>query len=347
MRFINYLFLSLILISCKKDQPEPAIETSVLNNGIVVLCEGLFQHNNSNLSWVDLSDGSIENDFYTKRTGRGLGDTGNDMIQYGSKVYIAVNVSSTIEVHRASDFLSIKQISMVEGSTSKQPRYLLAHQGKIYITCFDGYVDVLDTTSLSITQRIAVGENPEGLAIASGKLYVANSGGLNYPNLDSTVSVIDLNTNTEMYKITVGKNPWKMISDPNGDIYVFVRGDYGAIPSRLKRIDTSVDQVVGTFPFHISDFTIAGNELLIASSESNAVSRLDWQNESIVQSSFINLDGVTTFYGINYNSIENTIYISDAMGYTNSGYIRKYGSNGQLITSYHVGLNPTKILFYE
>jgi YVTN family beta-propeller protein len=347
MRYISLLILTITLFSCKKETVEPTIENTPLDQGILVLCEGLFQQNNSTLSWIDLNSGTVENDFYNKRVGRGLGDTGNDMIRYGSKIYVAVNVSSTIEIHRASDFASLKQISMVSGGVSKQPRYLLAHQGKVYITCFDGYVDVLDTTSLTITQRIAVGDNPEGLAAVGNKLYVANSGGLNFPGLDSTLSVIDLNSNLEVAKITVGKNPWKVISDPDGDIYVIVRGNYGNIPPRLKRIDSATDQLVETFPFHVSDMTIAGNELLIASVEDNSVARFDWQSELVLQSSFISLAGVSTFYGITYHAGQNAIYICDAMNYTNSGYLRKYTTSGVLSSSYNVGLNPSKVLFYE
>jgi len=347
MRFTKLFIISLLFVSCKKEETEPTIESTPLQNGIVVLCEGLFQQNNSTLSWIDLNSGTVENDFYNKRVGRGLGDTGNDMIRYGSKIYVAVNVSSTIEIHRASDFASLKQISMVSGSDSKQPRYLLAHQGKVYITCFDGFVDVLDTTSMTITQRIAVGDNPEGLAAVGNKLYVANSGGLNFPDFDSTVSVIDLVTNTELYTINVGKNPGKVISDLDGDVYVIVRGDYAGIPSRLKRIDSTTDQVVETFPFHINDLVLAGSEFFIASTENSAISRFNWSSESVVQSSFITLSGITTYYGMSYNSAQSALYICDAMNYTNSGYVRKYGSAGQVMNSYHVGLNPSKILFYE
>jgi hypothetical protein len=35
------------------------------------------------------------------------------------------------------------------------------------------------------------------------------------------------------------------------------------------------------------------------------------------------------------------------MGYTNTGYIREYDVQGNYLQSYHVGLNPSKILFYE
>ena len=249
MRLISLLALSLVLtVACKKKEPEcPPVANVQLNSGILVLCEGLFQQNNSTISWIDLSTDGIDNAFFTTTTNRQLGDTGNDMQRYGGKIYVVVNVSSSIEVLSAKDFSSIKRIEMIDGTTAKQPRSIAFHDGKAYVTCFDGYVDVIDTSALVVSQRIPVGSNPEGLAVSGNHLYVANSGGLNFPNVDSTLSVIDLTSNTEVTKITVGKNPGAVITDNSGEVYVIARGDYASIPSRLKRVDPISNTLVGVF----------------------------------------------------------------------------------------------------
>ena len=41
------------------------------------------------------------------------------------------------------------------------------------------------------------------MAYANGNIYVANSGGLNFPNVDSTLSVIDVNSEIELMKIVI------------------------------------------------------------------------------------------------------------------------------------------------
>src|SRR5690606_26745009 len=113
MRLISVIFSVILIVSCKKDEPvDPPVSES-LSNGMVVLCEGLFQHNNSTVSWVDFSTGTIANNLFATKTGRQLGDTGNDMKRYGGKIYIVVTVSSTVEVVNATSFSSIKQISMI------------------------------------------------------------------------------------------------------------------------------------------------------------------------------------------------------------------------------------------
>ena len=153
MRLIKFLScLCLLLYSCGKNN-EPPIETESISNGALVLCEGLFQQNNAQLSFVSFNNNQIENNVFLNRNGRQLGDTGNDIKKYGNKIYIVVNVSSTIEVLDANTLSSIKQISMMNGNTAKQPRAIVFHGGLAFVSCFDGYVDVIDTTSLSINSR--------------------------------------------------------------------------------------------------------------------------------------------------------------------------------------------------
>ena len=350
MRSIKILFLLVLFAAC--DKVDPIVPSNnPLSNGAIVLCEGLFQQNNAQLSFINFSDAQVENNFFLNRVGRQLGDTGNDIKRYGSKIYILVNVSSTIEIVDAHDFSSIKQINMMNGTTAKQPRSIVFHEGAAYVTCFDGYVDRIDTTTLNITERIPVGANPEGLAIANGKLYVANSGGLNSSSMDSTVSVIDLSTLEEIDRVTVGLNPGGIKSDVNGAIYVITRGNYGSIPSRMVRIESQTDQVSEEFDFDISSFSEFNGHFLFTkhnfSSGESSVGIFNTTTQTVQEEAFISLNQVQTLYGVTYNPINNKIYLSDAMNYTNTGYIHEYSSSGLFIQSFHVGLNPSKLLFYD
>lgn len=348
MKYFNLIiFISFLLAGCKEDVVEPFVPSvDKLDSGMVVLCEGLFQQNNATISWVQLPGGAQDASFFETKTARALGDTGNDMIQYGGKIYIVVNVSSTIEVMNALDFTPVKQIEMMAGGQPKQPRSLAFANGQVYITCFDGFVDVLDTTSLEISQRIAVGANPEGLAVSNNKLYVANSGGLNFPNVDTTVSVIDLATHVELQKIAVGMNPGGVFANDNGDVFVIARGDYGPVPSRLRKIDAATDAVVNaSYNFEISGMSEMSNSDMIVF-DANGVHRFNFQTDQVEETFAIDMSGVNTLYGVKYRSSESALYLMDAMGYTNQGIIRKYDTSGSFISSYQVGLNPTKILFF-
>ncbi|TNE70200.1 MAG: YncE family protein [Bacteroidetes bacterium] len=349
MNSIKYAILTLLtlsVIACKKKTTPEPVDGFKLQDGLLVLCEGLFQQNNSSLSWID-TDGTVHADIFQSQVGRGLGDTGNDMITYGGKIYVAVNVSSTIEVLSAKDLTSVKQIPMFDGNTPKQPRQLAGLDQYIYVTCFDGYVDVIDTTSLNVVQRIAVGPNPEGISVSNGKVYVSNSGGLNYPDLDSTVSVIDPMSQTEIDRITVGMNPGKMIVDSDGDVYVVTRGDYGSIPSGFTRISASgVTQELG---IEVSLLDNYGNDFIMVYSSAGSLHAgvFDPSTDAITVSDVIDISGIQTVYGIGYLPTLGRIAVCDAMGYVNSGKVFVYSSSGSLLNEYQVGLNPSKVWFYE
>ncbi|HIP32725.1 MAG TPA: YncE family protein [Crocinitomicaceae bacterium] len=354
MRLISWLSITaimLILSSCKKDKPEQDVVSATLSNGMLVLCEGLFQQNNSTVSWVNLANSTVANNLFENRVGRQLGDTGNDIQRYGNKIYIVVNASSTIEVLDATTFQSIQQIDMVNGSVAKQPRSIVFNGSNAYVSCYDGFVDVIDTSTLLVTQRIQVGANPEGMAIANNKLYVANSGGLNFPNVDSTLSVIDLSTSTELAKIAIGKNPSSVITDLQGEIYVINRGDYAAVPSSISRIDTQNDVVISTLAINATHITSMNSNFIIANYDYNTsasnVLLFDPLNETVINPNFISTAGITTLYGVQYDSFRNKIYIMDAMSFTNTGYINLFNSTGSPIEKFHVGLNPNKIIFYD
>jgi len=346
MKYIKLLAILLVLVGCKDPIVEPPVDPGdVLEDGMLVLCEGLFQHNNASVSWFGF-DGTQDNNFFQTRTNRELGDTGNDMKRYGGKIYIVVNVSSTIEVMDAFSFKPLQQINMQANGQPKQPRSLAFANGKVYVTCFDGFVDVIDTSSLSVTQRIPVGANPEGLAVANNKLFVANSGGLNFPNVDSTVSVIDLSVNAEITRITVGNNPGGVFAAPTGEVYVIARGNYGSIPSRMKRIDAGTNQLVESYSFDVSGMTGFGStEMLVYNG--SGISSFNYQSHAINNANFVNLSGVQTLYNVSFNANKNAIYVMDAMQYTNLGFVRKFSTSGSAIESYPVGLNPSKILFYD
>jgi YVTN family beta-propeller protein len=345
IKLLSILVISAVVFSCKKDKPEP-VHVDSFSNGVLVLCEGLFQQNNSSVSWINKQDNTVSNGLFNTVNDRFLGDTGNDLLHYGNKVYVAVNASSTIEILDANSLSSINQVIMESGGVAKQPRYLEGYAGKVYVSCFDGYVDVLDTVTGSILSRIAVGLNPDGVARSNDRLYVSNSGGLNFPTMDSTVSVIDLNTDTEIAKITIGLNPGDIELASNGDVYAIARGDYGSVASKLVKIDPVTMQTteVLTDVLEINQFGM--NEFLITydNGSSMSIGVFNTITNQITTADLINTSGITTVYEVIYDSQDQLIYVLDAMGYTNTGYVRTYGLNGSNVENYHVGLNPTDIV---
>lgn len=318
-----------------------------------VLSEGLFNMNNSTLAMYNLLSGETKTDYFLSVNHRGLGDTANDIGLYGSKLYVVVNVSSQIEVLDANTGKSLKQIPMFnEKGIAREPRYIDFHAGKAYVCSFDGTVVKIDTASMEIENIVICGRNPDGICIANNKIYVSNSGGLNYPDYDNTVSVIDVAGFTEIKKITVGVNPYQLHADSEGDVYVTTRGSYGSEPYRFQKISSVTDGVTQSFDdIQALNFTIHNDTAYIYnydySTQESWIKVFDCRQEKLISQNFIS-DGtvLNTPFGIDVNPSNGDVYVMDACSFTAWGDVLCFDRHGKLkFRLKEIGLNPKKVVF--
>ncbi|NDF59501.1 MAG: hypothetical protein EB100_00305 [Crocinitomicaceae bacterium] len=350
MRSISYIFpFIFLLFACKKQENDSILNEDIkLKNGLLVLNEGLYSLNNSTLSWISFDKQIVHSDLFLQKTNRSLGDTGNDLLKYGSKIYIVMNVSSTIEVLDANSGSFIHQLSMMTSNRSKQPRKIVGYGGNVFVSCFDGFVDVIDTINFTIVKRIKVGDNPDAIQCVRDKIYVSNSGGLNFPNYDSTLSVLNPLTLTETKKIVVGPNPGKIVSRQDGkSIYVIVRGDYGSRPSRLKGVDVSSDEIYFNSSFEVQDIAQFKNNLLLFQSNTTKIQLFDTELNILSQKAVVSNLSIQTFYGMTFLKKRNEVCVFDANSYTNSGSIHMYSIDGIYKSKFNVGLNPSSLIEFE
>jgi len=343
-----------LLFSCKKDDKgnvEPNITTT---EGFYVCCEGSWGNNNGSLFYYNLENRQHYNDIFKDKNGRGLGDTPVDLKIYGSKMYCVVNTSNTVEVMEATTAVSIKQIPLInEDGIGRQPRQIAFHNGKAYVCSFDGTVVRIDTTSLAVEASVKCGRNPDGICVANNKLYVSNSGGLGWPeNYDNTVSVIDIESFSEIKRISVVINPGKILADSEGDVYVVSRGNYGDIPYTLQRIDSRTDETVQTFDnINALNFTICNDTAYLYSydftSSTSWIKSFDCKTEQIIRESFISDQTVIIMpYGINVNPLNGDVYITEAYDTQVTGDVYCFDRQGkQKFKIEDVGFSPNVTLF--
>jgi YVTN family beta-propeller protein len=354
--FSALALLTMLFNACKKNEDAVATTPIQLTPAIgeYILSEGGFGSNNTKLSFYNNATNAVVGDFFLQQNptlASGLGDTGNDMIVYGGKLYIIMNVSGRITVLNASNATFIKNISFIEGPVNKSPRYAVAARGKVYVTAYDNKVSVIDTASLTIVNTIPVGPNPEGIAATANYLYVANSGGYNLVP-DSTVSLIDLNTETEIKKIKVGVNPNKVEINQAGNIFVSAYGNFGNIPPSLSVINGSTNaNGINLGPnFKYSHLRIFGDIAYAYNNYggSGTAKVFNTSTNTIVRNEFIT-DGtiITTPYGINVDDLNGEVYIADAKNYVSAGSVTCFSSAGVKKFSFSVapGVNPNKIVF--
>lgn len=339
--------VGLFLISCE-NETTTSPDTSEESSSLLILTEGGIGHNNSTLANFSIEDEVLIYDYFRSANNRGLGDTSNEMILYGSKLYIIVNVSGTIEVLDPKTGKSIKQIPMkMEDGQSKQPRQIAAYGGKIYVTSFDDTVTRIDTLTLQADASITVGLDPEGITISDGKLYVSNSGGLNFMNdYDNTISVIDVATFTLDKEIEVVINPSDLGKDSNGNIYIASIGNYFDVFGAFQKFNTTTQEVsvieeVGAPGKFIIHDNIA---YIIKGSYGNPYSVLvyDCLNSKIVRDNFITDNtGIEIIHSIDIDPETGDMFIMES-DYSTPGTVYWFNKEGQLkVKIPAVGINPT------
>ncbi len=337
--------------------------------GMYLLNEGNMGSNKASIDFVDFANGLYARNLYAERNPtviKELGDVGNDIQIYGSKLYAVINCSHKVEVMDARTLVRIGQIDIPNCRNIRFARgkaYVSAYVGPISIdpAAQPGAVYCIDTTSLTITGKCTVGYQPDELEILGDYIYVANSGGYRKPHYDYMVSVVEIESFRQQEKIPVGINLQRIRADRYGKLWVSSRGDLDTIPSRifiLEREEGREAKMVVTDTINIpcSQMAIMGDSLYICSvawdkiSEQNRVSYaiINIATKQVVTRHFIT-DGteqeIVAPYGLAVNPSNGDIYITDAKNYVSSGMLHCYSREGKRRWSIRTGDVPAHITF--
>lgn len=356
--FFTAVALTLLLaanVSCKKepDDAKPGPVKKPVTNAVFVLNQGSYSGNNASVTMLDKRTDSITVDFFSTQNNRALGDVGFDMVIYGSKAYITTNVSSQLEVVDAKSFNSIKQISFKESdSIPMQPSGIAGYGKYVFVASYNGTVTVIDTASLLSVKEIEVGLNPETVLAAYDRIWVSNSGGMNFPDYDNSVSVINPVTLEEEKRIVVGTNPYALQADGYGDVYVITRGNYADEKMQLKVIDAQRMELRHTFAeIEAYNLSLRGDTAFVYHYDfmgggGSKIMTINVKTEQVISENFIT-DGtvIETANGIFADPASGDIYICDAKGFITTGLVYCFTANGKLKTAFSAGMNPVVVRF--
>ena len=381
-RFSLFYIACLILAvvsSCREDFyiiPSQNQDTGVAPTrgnilGMYVLNEGNMGSNKASIDFLDLDENKPTvhylRNIYSERNPnvvKELGDVGNDIKIYGSKLWIVVNVSNKVEVATADSCKRITQINI------PNCRYLAFKDGFAYVSSYVGPVKFdkdaplgmvykVDTVDFKKKDSVVVGYQPEELCIVDNKLYVANSGGYRAPNYDQTLSEIDLATFKEIRKIKVGLNPHHCQVDHYGQIWVTSRGNYNDVPSRIYRLYKGRNQlyeVMDSIDTPVSGLSIVGDSLYYYGSAWNnatATNNISYglinvRTHKIIDTNLFSapqLKAITMPYGIIVNPTNRDFYLMDAKNYVSSGSLLHFKSDGTFDWSVQTGDIPGHATF--
>lgn len=367
-----------LTVSCREDEVVVPTEYDILPEsmaegqkciGMYLLNEGNMGSNKSTLDYVDYVQGYYVRNLYAERNPtviKELGDVGNDIQIYGSRIYAVINCSNKIEVLDAQTAKRIGQI------TIPNVRYVRFHKGYAYATSYVGPVQLnnpnavqgavykIDTLSLKPVAKCTVGFQPDELCVLGQYIYVANSGGYMAPNYDNTISVIEIEGFKQTEKIPVGINLHHIKADAYGKLWVTSRGDYQDIHSKLfvieKKRGRNEMEVTDTLDIPCSNFCISGDSLYYYATEWNNYTQkntitygiVNVKTKKQVTDRFIT-DGteqdITIPYGINIHPETHDIYVTDAKNYVSSGMLHCYDRNGKQKWSVRTGDIPAHMCF--
>lgn len=371
---IFFILVLLLLAGCRGDEivipsEQERVEISPMADpnllGIYLLNEGNMGSNKCTLDFLDFSTGTYWRNIYPERNpnvAKELGDVGNDIGIYGSKMYIVVNCSHKVEVVDSRSGVRIGQVDI------PNCRCVRFHDGKAYVSSYVGPVAVgldspkgavyeVDTLSLKITRTVTVGYQPDGMEIVDGMLYVANSGGYRPPEYDNTISVIRLSDFRAIRRIEVAKNPGRIKKDGRGRLWVSSRGDTSAAQGCLQLIAsdkiTGKMEVVKSFDIPVGNMDIHDDKLYYFTSAANGAETvtygvIDLSTCEILTDNFIS-DGsdrlIAVPYALSVLPESGNILISDAKNYVSSGTLFCFSPDGVKLWSIRTGDIPAHIAF--
>lgn len=321
---------------------------------------------------------------FTASTIGSVGDTGNDILIYGNKMYVVVTGENAVRVYDKNSLSLLQSIdtqSLMGGTAGCQPRHIAAANNLIYVSTYGveagtaytadskGYVAAIDTVNFALQTKYEVGPYPEDLVAASvGSsttnyyVFVTNS---DYGQGNGSISTITINNGTG----TVSTSTFSGIKNPVqievGGSYLWIQ-DMATYDSNYAKVTDDAIWAWGgstsSTPTKVIEGAAMMAPLTLTTYGGSSDARIYFVKDpygtpsygyySVLSGSTTSLDlsGIAQPCAIGADPYTGYIYVASlaAKGdYNSSGYVNIYKySDGSLIKSQlGAGINPTAFAF--
>lgn len=324
-------------------------------SGAVVLCEGLWNYNNSDIYVYDNSTQKLTDSYFKNATGNYLGDIVSDVqaLDNNRLLFTATGTHQIILMdYRIPAITSKIDISYERAA----PRSIATITDKYYYT--DLYRDeVREGTikdALTLPNKVfKTGPAPENIIAHNGKLYIANSGFGDYRQEvknAGTLQILDPITGTSEY-IYIGPN-LVQLSINRTENYIACgylntpsaveKGEFGGI----KFVDLTTNETIREMSledfadvelsetgaiFYLAD----GGLYVFPHIYSKAIPQLIVENKT-----------KDVWYSLSIDHTNNEIWIGNARNYQSDGEVIVVSTEGTVLRTIPVGKNPRKVVFY-
>jgi len=349
-RFLLVPLFLLALVGCDGT----GTDTVIVTTGVVVGNQGNFTDGNGSVMVIDPESGTVST------LASGFGSVVQSVTVVGDSVYVTANSAGRIDV---IDLDTGTLAGQVTGLTS--PRYIaMPNATTAYVTnLFEsgftgGTVDVIDLPSQTVVNSISVGDNPEGLAVAGGRLFVANHGF----GAGRTLSVISTVTQEVTATVDVEcDGPRMLFADSEADLWVLCTGqtiyddEFNVIAqtpgqivilnpgngAELGRI-TLEGQISTAGPGQDAHYSEEEQELHVVLDQ-NRVMRIN-TGANVVVDTFGPIDG-DPIGAVAYDAAEERLYLGRIPGFATNGTVTVHDRNAIEVDSYPVGVAPSHFDF--
>ncbi|MFN5621243.1 MAG: YncE family protein [Flavobacteriales bacterium] len=349
------LFLSMLALStmtsCKKDEEDtttPPASDAGYSTGAYVVNEGAFLQNNASITHISEND-QVTNDVYYTVNNVELGDVMQSFTIIGDRGYAVINNSQKVT---AVDLKTMEFVADIEGLS--YPRYMVrAGNGKAYVSngSMTGTLEVVNLSTHEITGNISVGTGPGKMAVNGNEVWVCNEGGW---SLDSTITIVDANSNTVSETITIGHRPSSLVFDAFGYAWVLCAGEtfydenwavVGNSAAKLVRVDVSTHQVVaeiqvGSLGDHPTQLTISPDQTTLYY-ENNGVYAYDLVNGDFPGNLLI----AESRSALSVHPYTGEIWCASISDFSSPSNVYVYSTTGTLQKTFTCGIASNAVVF--
>ncbi len=351
MKFLSiHLFAMtalIVLTSCREDID--LSDNNLKPEGIYIINEGSFGSSTGDVSFFDPDSLKITNNLFFNANGAPAGDVVQDMLIHDTLGIIVVNNSNKIRIVNINSFKLIKDISVT------MPRRIVrASSAKAYISCWNGFLQILDLQSLTISGSVVMPElYPEGMLVLGNRVYVALSSGFDWGVVDGAhrrIALIETITDSITGSIPSGYNPLELAYDEDRNrIYAACGGSEFTTPKShggIYIINASSHQLIdsiiskpsdkGPDTLYVSNIWISGNHCYIINHFAGPVTIFNLTTRYITG----NISG--NFYNVAVDPYHDLILTTTMSA---AGKLKAYNSALEPMGEYEAGEFPSMITF--
>lgn len=336
--------------SCKKDEnpDEQTPQVEDYATGAYIVNEGAFLANNASITHVS-NAGTVTNDVYYAVNGVELGDVLQSFTIIGDRGYAVLNNSQKLEV---VDLKTMENAGTLDGLS--YPRYMVEAAANVaYVSngSLDGTIEVVNTQTLSFSGSIAVGKGPGRMLKNGNEVWVCNEGGW---GLDSTLTVVNTQSNLVVDVIEVGHRPTDIVADALGNVWVLCAGETfydlnwnvsGHSAAKLYRINVSTHEVissiqVGALGEHPTQLEVSPDGTVLYY-ENGGIYKFDLINGDMPGNQIV----ASARSGLSVHPSTGEIWCASVSDFTNPSQVYVYSKSGTLLKSYTSGIGSNGVVF--